>query len=78
MVQTGNIVYKTNRAHGLRGYLIGKEDLPMPWKETCTMKERELFINAWLERVTSITQLCKRFGISRNTGYKWIERFIAE
>ena len=21
----------------------------MPWKETCTMKERELFINAWLE-----------------------------
>ena len=50
----------------------------MPWKETCTMNERELFINAWLERVTSITQLCKRFDISRNTGYKWIERFKAE
>jgi transposase len=50
----------------------------MPWKETCTMNERELFITAWLEHVTSVTQLCKRFYISRNTGYKWIERFKAE
>lgn len=50
----------------------------MPWKETCTMKERELFINAWLERVSSVAQLCHRFGISRKTGYKWIERFKAE
>ena len=50
----------------------------MPWKETCTMKERELFINAWLERVSNVAQLCRRFGISRKTGYKWIERFKAE
>ena len=50
----------------------------MPWKETYTMKERELFINAWLERVSSVAQLCHRFGISRKTGYKWIERFKAE
>lgn len=50
----------------------------MPWKETCTMKERELFINAWFEHVSSVAQLCHRFGISRKTGYKWIERFKAE
>jgi len=42
------------------------------------MKERELFINAWLERVSNVAQLCRRFGISRKTGYKWIERFKAE
>ena len=34
----------------------------MPWKETCTMNERELFINAWLERVTSVTNLRKGAG----------------
>ena len=50
----------------------------MPWKETCTMNERELFINAWLDRAYSVSQLCHRFGISRKTGHKWINRFKAE
>ena len=50
----------------------------MPWKEACTMKERELFIEAWLDHVTRVTQLCRRFGISRNTGHKWIKRFKDE
>ncbi len=50
----------------------------MPWKETCTMKERELFIEAWLDHVMSVAELCRRFGISRNTGHKWIKRFKDE
>lgn len=50
----------------------------MPWKETCTMNERELFIKAWLEHDHSVALLCMRYGISRKTGYKWIERFKAE
>jgi hypothetical protein len=39
----------------------------MPWKKTCTMKERELFINEWPGHVTSLTRLCQRFDVSRNT-----------
>jgi len=50
----------------------------MPWKETCTMNERESFIQSWLSRCFSVTELCERFGISRKTGYKWIRRFKAE
>lgn len=50
----------------------------MPWKETCTMNERELFIKAWLEHDHRIALLCERYGVSRKTGYKWIERFKAE
>jgi putative transposase len=50
----------------------------MPWKETCAMNERQLFIQAWLEPGTSIALLCRRFGISRKTGHKWINRFKAE
>jgi transposase-like protein len=42
------------------------------------MNERDSFINAWLEHVTSVTQLCQRFGISRNSGHKWIKRFKEE
>src|SRR5580693_546430 len=49
----------------------------MPWKETRVMDERMGFIAAVLqqERGGNFTQLCERFGISRETGYKWVERY---
>lgn len=50
----------------------------MPWKETCTMSERKLFIEAWFERDCNTAHLCRRFQISRKTGLKWIERFKTE
>ncbi len=50
----------------------------MPWKETCTMTEREAFIEAWLSRAFPVRELCRRFNISPKTGYKWIDRFKTE
>ena len=50
----------------------------MPWNETCTMTEREAFIEAWLSRTFTVRELCRRFNISSKTGYKWINRFKAE
>ena len=50
----------------------------MPWKETCPMDERREFIKAWLRREESFAGLCAGFGISRKTGYKWVERFEQE
>jgi len=50
----------------------------MPWKETCAMQQRQAFIEAWLSREFSKSELCRRFGISRPTGDKWIERFCVE
>ena len=50
----------------------------MPWKETCTMTEREAFIEAWLSRTFTVRELCRRFNISPKTAYKWINRFKAE
>lgn len=47
----------------------------MPWKETCIMSQRELFIEDWLSHRFSISELCQRYGIARKTGYKWINRF---
>ena len=47
----------------------------MPWKETCTMQERYAFIQCWLSRHYNKSQLCRRFGVSRPTGDKWIRRF---
>ncbi len=48
--------------------------MPMPWKETSVMEQREKFIIAWQSGRYSKTDLCQRFNISRPTGDKWIKR----
>ena len=50
----------------------------MPWKETCCVKERLRFVVAHESDLYSMMELCERCGISRKTGYKWLERFEAE
>src|SRR3712207_1368987 len=45
------------------------------WKETCPMDERVKLIAAWMSGEYSMAQLCREFGISRKTGYKWCERY---
>lgn len=47
----------------------------MPWKDTCPMDQRRLFILEWRSGTMSRTALCQLFGISRQTGYKWAKRF---
>ena len=47
----------------------------MPWKETCPVSERINFINDWLERRGCVVGLCRVYGVSRKTGFKWIQRF---
>jgi putative transposase len=46
----------------------------MPWMETAPMKERMRFVTDWERELYSMVELCERYGISRKTGYKWIER----
>jgi len=58
--------------------MLGKEGLPMPWRETCTMDERLKFIAACLCGQESMASLCAAYGISRKTGYKWLERYRAD
>jgi len=46
----------------------------MPWKETTPMKLRKQFFDDWMRGEDSVAELCRRFGISRKTGYKWLKR----
>ena len=50
----------------------------MPWKETCAMDERMRFVLAALEEEAVMSEVCAEFGISRQTGYKWLDRYRAE
>ena len=47
----------------------------MPWKETCVDDERMRFIAAFKQGGWTMTDLCTEFGISRKTGYKYLERY---
>jgi putative transposase len=48
----------------------------MPWSQTTPMDQKTQFIADYLRECLSITELCELYGISRNTGYKWIERYL--
>lgn len=50
----------------------------MPWKETRVMDERMKFLGMYLSHEWDMASVCRHFGISRKTGYKWISRYIEE
>lgn len=46
----------------------------MPWSEVSRMDSRAEFTNLALVEGANVSALCRRFGISRKCGYKWLER----
>lgn len=50
----------------------------MPWRTTCPMDERTRFIAARLAADETMSVLCRRFGISRKTGYHLWARYETE
>lgn len=50
----------------------------MPWKETRPMEERLKFLSMYLAGEWSLAELCREFGVSRKTGYKWLRRYGGE
>ena len=50
----------------------------MPWLETSSVEQREHFIADEHLGLYTRTELCARYGISRKTGYKWLDRFDEE
>ena len=49
----------------------------MPFTGRTIMDERIRFVLAASRREGHMTGLCKEFGISRTTGYKWLHRYEA-
>jgi len=46
----------------------------MPWKESTAVSQRLEFVMLARKEGTNVRALCRRFGISSRTGYKWIGR----
>jgi transposase InsO family protein len=47
----------------------------MPWKEKTTMSQRQEFVELALKEDANIRALCREFGITPRTGYKWVRRY---
>jgi transposase InsO family protein len=46
----------------------------LPWKVDSAMSLRQEFVALAGRSGANVSALCRRFGISRKTGYKWLER----
>jgi putative transposase len=47
----------------------------MPWKEHGVIEERFRFVDEWKSGDWNLAELCRFYGITRATGYKWIDRY---
>lgn len=50
----------------------------MPWSQTSPMDQKIQFISDYLRGGLSFAELCDHFGISRKTGYKWLDRYLRQ
>jgi putative transposase len=49
----------------------------MPWSEVSVMDQRREFVRLAMQEGVNRRELCRRFGISPDVGYKWLGRWAA-
>ena len=50
----------------------------MPWRETSPMEQRLEFVREYETGLFTMTELAAQYGISRKTGYKWLDHYERE
>jgi transposase-like protein len=50
----------------------------VPWRTTTPMAERARFVLEAEHTFLPFAELCRRYGISRPTGYKWLRRYRSD
>ena len=49
----------------------------MPWQEVSIVEQRREFVRLAMQEGVNRRELCRRFGISPDVGYKWLRRWAA-
>jgi len=49
----------------------------MPWREVSVMSARREFVRLAMQEGANRRELCRRFGISADVGYKWLGRWLS-
>lgn len=50
----------------------------MSWEEKDLMSLRKEFVIQAIKKEVSMAELCRRYNISRKTGYKWLNRYLID
>ena len=50
----------------------------MPWREVSVVEQRSEFVRLAMQEGANRRELCRRFGIHPDTGYKWLSRWQAD
>src|ERR1051326_4714728 len=50
----------------------------MPWQEVSIVDQRREFVQLAMQEGVNRRELCRRFGIHPDTGYKWLARWAAK
>ena len=50
----------------------------MPWRELSPMEQRLELVQEYASGLFTMTELAAQYGISRKTGYLWVDRYTAE
>ena len=50
----------------------------MPWRAAGVPMLREQFVHLVRSQRVSVSEACRRFGVSRDTGHRWLRRFDAD
>ena len=72
--QTGDMVYSGARRRQFLS-LGNARRCCMPWKESRILDQRLQFLSSYQKEEMSVADLCRQYGISRPTGYRWINRY---
>lgn len=49
----------------------------LPWRESSVVEERLRFVVTASRKEKRFSDLCREFGISRQTGYTWVKRYLS-
>jgi len=53
---------------------LSQREPTLPWSQVTVKDQREEFVRLARQADANVAELCRRFGISRKTGYKWLGR----
>lgn len=57
---------------------MSQREIAVPWSQITVRDHREEFVRLARQPDANVSELCRRFGISRKTGYKWLGREDAQ
>ena len=59
-------------------FTVPTTENPMPWRTLTVNQQRQEFLALAQKPSRNLSELCRRFGISRKTAYKWLARGTTE